>query len=631
MQASCGCHHHGPEADKTQARQVFWLFAGSAFLLNAYIADAVFAANPLVADFSAAIGALLLALPIFWSAVKDLAQGKMNMNELVALAVLAAISMGDFRTAGLVSFFMLLALLIETKSAQGAHAAIENLVKLTPTTARRVLDGNREEEIQASQLVIGDIVRLRPGDAVPADGRVLHGDTALNEAMITGESMPRDKGPGEDVFAGTQNLTGVIEISVTKVGADTAIGRVRDLILSAEKTKLPITRIIDRTMHYYTPAILMIAALVWFITDDWNRVISLLVLSCPCALILATPTAMVAALSAAARHGILIKNVGDLETSARIQAVIFDKTGTLTTGELGVVRLVPQPDVPPSDLLFAAASAELYSKHPVALAVRALAEKTGLATAIPENVREESGQGVRATVQGQVVLTGRGTWLRQQQISGVSFEEDIKQDREALSTLFVAQNGRYLGWIGLQDQVRQESPKVLEELNALGIKRVAMVTGDRIRVAREVADKIRCPEFEAECLPGGKVEFVNRVKSEGYQVAFVGDGVNDAPALAASDIGIAMGAAGNDIAIHSATVALMNNDLKRIPFLIDMSRKTRAVVYQNLLVGLFFIVGGISLSTMNYINPILAAIMHNAGTLIVVFNSARLVRNREST
>jgi Cd2+/Zn2+-exporting ATPase len=629
MQASC-CSHHGHDAAREQARQMIWLFAGTAFMLNAYIADALFASNPLVAEFSAAIGALLLAMPIFWSALKDLAQGKMQMNELVALAVLAAISQGDFRTAGIVSFFMLLALLIETKSAQGAHAAIENLVKLTPTSARRLTAQNTEEDVQASQLVVGDVVRIRPGDSIPADGSVLRGESTLNEAMITGESLPRDKGVGEEVFAGTQNLTGMIEMQVTRVGGQTAIGRVRELILAAEQTKLPISRIIDRTMRFYTPVIMMIAALVWFVTDDWHRVISLLVLSCPCAVILATPTAMVAALSAAARHGILIKNVGDLETAARIQAVIFDKTGTLTTGELGVMRLAPRPGVTPSELLFAAASAEQFSKHPVAVALRALAEKTGLALSEPQQTKEAAGQGVSALVEGDLVFSGRGTWLQQQGINDSALADDLAADREALSTLFVARQGVYLGWIGLQDQIRPEAAAMLTELRELDIKRIAMVTGDRKRVAHEVAEKIGCTEYEAECLPGGKVEFISRVKAEGYQVAFVGDGVNDAPALTASEIGIAMGAAGNDIAIHSATVALMNNDLMRVPFLITLSRHARAVVYQNLLIGLFFIIGGITLSSLNYVNPIVAAIMHNAGTLLVVFNSARLIRNRES-
>jgi len=631
MQASCGCHHHGPEAVKQQTRHITWLFAGSALMVNAYMGAWLFPDNPLVADISAVLGAILLSIPIMWTAVKDLSRGQMNMNELVALAVLAAIAQGDYRTAGLVAFFMLIALVIETKSAQGAHAAIENLVKLTPTTARRLLAGGQEEDVPASRLAVGDVVRIRPGDSVPADGSVVRGETTLNEAMITGESIPRDKGPGDDVFAGTQNLTGVVEVRITKVGEETAIGRVRELILAAEHTKLPITRIIDQYMRYYTPVILMLAAVVWFVTDDWNRVISLLVLSCPCALILATPSAMVAALSAAARHGILIKNVGDLETAARIQAVVFDKTGTLTSGELGVVRLAPRPGVSPSELLHAAASAERYSKHPVAAALRNLAETTGLATDTPDQVKEEAGQGVQADVRGRRVLCGRASWLQRSGIDDKAVEADHAGNHEGLSTLFVARDGMYLGWIGLQDQVRTEAARVLSALTDLQIKRVAMVTGDRRQVAHVVAGAIACAEYEAECLPGQKVDFINRVKQDGYQVAFVGDGVNDAPALAASDIGIAMGAAGNDIAIHSATVALMSNDLTRVPFLIRLSRQARWIVYQNLGVGLLFILGGISLSSLNYIHPVIAAIMHNAGTLIVVFNSARLIRNHEET
>ena len=431
------------------------------------------------------------------------------------------------------------------------------------------------------------------------------------------------------MYAGTQNLTGVVEVTVTRVGEDTTIGRVRDLILAAEKTKLPLMRIIDRYIGYYTPAVIMVTALVWFFTNDWSRVVSLLVISCPCALILATPTAMVAALSAAARLGILVKNVADLEGASRITAAVFDKTGTLTTGQLGVVRLSPAEGVAPADLLFAAASAERYSKHPAAQAILALGQASGLAVAEPTDFHEESGQGVRAQVQGEPVFSGRATWLRANGITNLRLEGDDAGGTEGLSVIFVARAGVYLGWIGLQDQVRPGAAQALLELRELGIKRVAMITGDRKAVATAVAESIGCREFEAECLPAQKVAFVNRVKQEGYRVAFVGDGVNDAPALAAGDTGIAMGAAGSDVAIHSASVALMNSDLLRLPFLIRLSRMARTVVFQNIAVGGLFIIGGLIFSGLGKLNPIVATLLHNAGSLIVVFNSARLIRSGE--
>ena len=629
MQACCHGHDHGPGSEGAQRFRVFWIFLGTAFVLNAYLADYVYHGNPLVADMSAAIGAIILAAPIIWSAIRDLLHGHMHVDELVALAVLAAMAQGDFRTAGVVAFFMLMSLVIETRTAQGAHAAIEGLIRMTPTKAMRIRKDGTEEEVAASSLSIGDRIRARPGDSVPADGRIVSGQTTLNEASITGESIPRDKVIGEDVFAGTQNLTGAIEIEVTRVGADTTLGRVRELILAAENTKLPIMRIIDRYMAYYTPAVLMIAALVWFFTDDWNRVVSILVISCPCALILATPTAMVAALSASARLGILVKNVADLEAASRISAFVFDKTGTLSTGELGVVRLAPCEGVTPSALLHSAASAEKYSKHPVAQALQALAAKSKLQLSEPEAFREEAGQGAHANVQGELVQCGRASWLRKQGIADTALEKTDAQDTEGLSAIFVAKAGKYLGWIGLRDQLRPDAKSAIEELTELGIKRIAMITGDRTSVATQVSESLGIRDVQAECLPHQKVEFVTQVKKDGYRVAFVGDGVNDAPALAASDTGIAMGAAGSDIAIHSATIALMNNDLRRLPFLVRLSRMARNVVYQNLGVGGLFILGGLALSGLGLMNPIVATIMHNAGSLIVVFNSARLIRAGE--
>ena len=629
MQACCHGDHVGEHGERAQVVRIFWMLLGTAFVLNAYLGDFLYADNPLVLDVSAALGALILAAPIFWSAIKDLVRGEMHMDELVALAVLAAMSQGDFRTAGVVAFFMLLSLVIEARTAQGAHKAIESLIRLTPTTARRIGPGGVEEEVAAAQLHEGDRVRLRPGENVPADGTIATGRSTLNEASITGESLPVDRGPGDAVYAGTQNLTGVVEVTVTRVGEDTTIGRVRDLILAAEKTKLPLMRIIDRYIGYYTPAVIMVTALVWFFTNDWSRVVSLLVISCPCALILATPTAMVAALSAAARLGILVKNVADLEGASRITAAVFDKTGTLTTGQLGVVRLSPAEGVAPADLLFAAASAERYSKHPAAQAILALGQASGLAVAEPTDFHEESGQGVRAQVQGEPVFSGRATWLRANGITNLRLEGDDAGGTEGLSVIFVARAGVYLGWIGLQDQVRPGAAQALLELRELGIKRVAMITGDRKAVATAVAESIGCREFEAECLPAQKVAFVNRVKQEGYRVAFVGDGVNDAPALAAGDTGIAMGAAGSDVAIHSASVALMNSDLLRLPFLIRLSRMARTVVFQNIAVGGLFIIGGLIFSGLGKLNPIVATLLHNAGSLIVVFNSARLIRSGE--
>ncbi len=424
---------------------------GVVLVLNAFVVDWFFEAGTTLASASAMIGALILIYPIVVTAVKDLRAGRLSINELVAIAVLAAFASADYKVAGIVAFFMLTGELIETRTAEGARLSIESLIRITPTKARRIRraagvapadqiktgkDSSAgatptarllalssmqtprseevEEEIPASELQIGDVIRIRPGDNVAADGVILSGQGSFNQATITGESLPAEKAVGDEVFAGTQNLTGVLEIKVSRAGTDTTLGRVRELIIAAEKTKLPIQKIVDQYMGFYTPLVLVIGALVWAFTHDLSRVIAVFVVSCPCAFILATPTAMVAALSAAARLGILIKNVADIELAAKINAFIFDKTGTLTTGELAVSRLAPIGETKPAELLLFAASAEKYSNHPTAKALANLAGEAGVPLAEPKgflrnrrsrceggNQRRENFGWPRAMAQGQ--------------------------------------------------------------------------------------------------------------------------------------------------------------------------------------------------------------------------------------
>ncbi len=625
-------HEHGPGCGHDHSHSnvgLGWMLFGLVFVINAFVVDWVFDASHVVAGASAMIGAIILGYPIMATAIKDLKLGKLSINELVAIAVLAAFASGDYKTAGVVAFFMLLGELIETRTAEGARDSIESLIKLTPTKARRIKADKSEEEVPASQLAIGDVIRIRPGDNVAADGIILNGHGSFNQATITGESLPVDKKSGDEVFAGTLNLTGVLEIKVSRAGTDTTLGRVRELILAAEKTKLPIMKIVDQYMAFYTPLVLVIGALVWAFTRDLERVISVLVVSCPCAFILATPTAMVAALSAAARLGILIKNVADIETAAKINAFIFDKTGTLTTGELAVSRLAPIGDTKPAELLRIAASAEKYSNHPTAKALATISSEAGVPLVEPKDFTETAGRGVAADVGGAKVLVGRAQWLKDNGVKD-DFEKSVDlNETEGWSLIFVARDGKCIGWVGLQDQTRPEAREALAELREAGVRRIAMVSGDRQPVATRVAAEIGCEEAKGDCLPQNKVEFVRAVKAKGYHVAVIGDGVNDAPALAAGDIGIAMGAAGSEVAIHSATIALMNNDLRRLPFLVKLSRSTRTVINQNFLFGVFFIIGGLSAAAFGWLNPILAAVLHNAGSLIVIFNSARLVRKGE--
>lgn len=626
----CPCGHDAVDGgvghDRAMGR-IFFAILGGLLTVNSFLLEWALPGQEFASRMSALFGAFILAMPIIMTAIKDLINGKVYMNELVALAILAALASADFQTAGIIAFFLLLTIIIETRTASGAQRSIEELIKLTPNTARRLEgDGNAEVEVQVTELKIGDRIRVRPGENFPVDARIIAGESTVNQASITGESLPVDKSVGDDVFAGTQNLTGLVDLEVTKVGEDTTLGKVKDMILQAEQSRTPVVRIIDRYAGYYTPTVLMLALITWYFSNgDMNRVITLMVISCPCAVVLATPTAVVAAVAAAARLGIFIKNVGHLELAGKITAFVFDKTGTLTDGLLSVVKLNSFGEVSPAELLKVAASAEQYSNHPTAIALQKLAAEATLDLDPATDFQETPGKGVSAKIDGVVCMIGRAKWLEEH---GVRLPEKHDADTEGMSVMYVVRDGRMLGWIGLKDKLRREAPAMIADLRRLGVRFIAMVTGDRESVAESVAVQLQIDEYKSECLPEGKVEFVERVK-ESARVAVVGDGVNDAPALAAGDLGIAMGAIGSDVAINSASIALMTNDLRRIPMLVFLSRKSRMIINQNLVFGMLFVFGGMLLSVFGWMTPIWAAVLHAGSTLIIIFNSARLVRTGE--
>ncbi len=623
------------DAAKTHRKQVRVSLAlagtllGGTLLFNSIISPIFYGRESQIKDLLAMAAAVLLGVPVVIHSIKSAFRNEMHMDELVALAIIAAFATGDYVAASVVAFFLLLSELVETRTALGARAAIESLIKLTPTKASLLDTSGNERQVSASQLGCDDVIRVRPGDNIAADGDVIKGLSSVNEATITGESLPADKVPGMQVFAGTTNLTGVLDIKVTRAGKDTTLGKVQSLILQAEHTKIPIMRIIDRYVKWYIPAILMISAIIWFFTKNVNRAIGALVVSCPCALILATPTAMVAALSASARLGILIKKVADLELAGRITAMVFDKTGTLTTGQLYVTKLTPANGVEPAELLKFSASAEQMSRHPAARALQIIAREANLSLSAPDDFAETPGKGVKATVQGVKVFVGRDTFLQENGIDTSTVPDPSLHEEQGFSTLYVGRDKKCIGWIGLQDKTRPEARYAVEQLFETGIRRITMLTGDRDEVAKRVAAELGCTDVKAKCLPQDKLAIVEKMKKDGFVVAVVGDGINDAPALASGDLGIAMGAAGSDVAINSASIALMSNDLKRLPFLVKLSRKTTAVINQNLLFGILFIILGVSASAVGWLPLIYAALLHFAGSLVVVFNSARLVRYGE--
>ncbi len=647
---NCGCgHHHDDEEgrpkcpcghenltegaghDRSMGRLMFALFGGL-LIVNSYVLEYYFPEQRFASMFSALAGAFILAFPIILTAVKDILTGKVYMNELVALAILAALAGSNsetggsnFQTAGIIAFFLLLTIIIESRTASGAQRSIEELIKLTPNEAHLINAEGGDTTVNVSTLALHDRIRVLPGENFPVDGRIVSGESTVNQASITGESLPVDKAAGDDVFAGTQNLTGMVELEVTKLGGDTTLGKVKEMIMSAENSRTPVVRIIDRYANFYTPTILMLAAITFFFTRSMDRVIALLVISCPCAVVLATPTAVVAAVAAAARLGILIKNVAHLELAAKIGAFVFDKTGTLTDGILSVVKLTPFAGHTPAEMLLHAASVERFSNHPTAQALGRLAAEVKLKNEEVTDFKEFHGKGVSGVIGGKTCLVGRPKWIAEQKIDISGYDE---KSAEGMSVLFVALDGKMLGWIGLQDKLRPEAPEMISSLRREGVKFIAMVTGDRASAAQRVASQLELNDFSSEALPEGKVAYVEEIRKTA-KVAVVGDGVNDAPALAAGDLGVAMGAIGSDVAINSASVALMTNDLRRLPMLLQLSRQSRSIINQNLLFGLLFVITGILLSVYGWMTPVRAAILHTASTLIVIFNSARLVRTGE--
>ncbi|MHC4076175.1 MAG: heavy metal translocating P-type ATPase [Planctomycetota bacterium] len=603
-------HTHGKQIRVSLA--LLGTLTGGVLLINSGIGRFFYGPESFITEFLAMAGAILLGAPIVLHAAKSLIKGETHMDELVALAIIAAFATQNYVTAGVVAFFMLLSELMETRTALGARASIESLIRLTPKKANLVNSDGSEKEVKVSQLKLGDCVRTRPGDNIPVDGQVVTGLSSVNEATITGESLPVDKVPGMQVFAGTSNLTGALDIKVTKAGKDTTLGKVQSLIIQAEHTKIPIMRIIDRYVKWYAPTILMIAGIVLFFTGDINRAITILVISCPCALILATPTAMVAAISASARLGVLIKNVADLEIAGRITSVVFDKTGTLTTGRLYVTKLTPAENVEPAELLSIAATAEQMSKHPAARALHDVAKEAKLSLSASENFQEVPGKGVTASVNAAKILVGRETFLNENNIDTSRVTDPALHEEQGFSTLYVARDNQCIGWIGLQDKTRPEARDAVKELLDIGIKKVTMLTGDRDEVASRVAAELSCTDYKAHCLPQDKLSIVEQIKKDGHTVVVVGDGINE-----------------SDVAINSASIALMSNDLGRMGFLVRLSRKTRTVINQNLFFGVVFIVLGVVAAAAAWLPVIYAAVLHFAGSLIVVFNSARLVRYGE--
>ncbi|MEM9943009.1 MAG: cation-translocating P-type ATPase [Planctomycetota bacterium] len=479
--------------------------------------------------------------------------------------------------------------------------------------------------MDASDMKPGDIVIIRPGETVPADGEVIDGFSAIDQSTITGESTPQDVGPGATLFAGTVNHNGLLRVKVTSSGNASTLGKILDLLHEAEQSKTEVLRLIEGYAKYFVLGVLLIAGISLFLSRDISRAIAVLVVGCPGPFILAGPAAMVAALAAATRKGILIKNAKFLEKLTEVDAVIFDKTGTVTQGKLQVIALAAH-DSEDSELLRAAAVCAGASQHPVSRAITNFAKEQTTADALtPAKAHELPGRGVTVETDEKQFLLGRRSWLVE---SGFDLPQD--PDHAGPIVWVATRQGdvhKSLGAVLLADEARQDAKQVITNLKQMGVMRTTLLTGDRFPVARKVATDVGLDHVVADVLPGHKREVVRAERRAGYRVMVVGDGVNDAPALAESDIGTAMGAAGAEIALHSADVVLMTEQLDRLPFAVNLARRTRKTIHQNVIVGVGLTVMMLALASAGAISPIAGAVVQNVGELFVIVNSAALLRD----
>jgi Cd2+/Zn2+-exporting ATPase len=574
-----------------------------------------------------AIASLVIGgYPVLKSAIKALFIPDLNVDTLVSIAAIAATSVGAYQEAATVVFIMLLGEFLEHLTVGKARKAIASLIQLSPKTAW-VRKGDQEVQIPIEEVTAKEVVIVKPGERIPVDGKIVSGCGSINQSMLTGESIPVEKGLGDRVYCGTINEAGSCEIEATQIAEDTKLAQIKRLILEAQAEKSPIQRVMDRFARYFIPAILLIALATFLITREPVRAITILIVACPCALVLGTPTAVVAAIGNAARQGILIKGGPFLEQMGRLRALLMDKTGTLTHGKPKVVEMKAFNGIDEKEVLYWAAIAEKRSEHPLARAVTERAESLGLSIPHPESFENFRGRGVKGRWNSKTILAGSSEYLKGE---GIEIPESAREwlrvkESEGKTSLLITLDHRLVGVISIADTLREKAKATIEKIRAQGVSEIWMLTGDSEQVANRIGKELGI-RYEAKLLPEQKVSKVKEWKRKGHVVAMVGDGVNDAPALAAADIGIAMGAVGTDVAIETADIALMTDDIEKIPVLIQLSRKALRVIKENLIFAIVFNTVMVFLSAQGWISMILGAVMHQASSLLVILNSIRLLR-----
>ena len=599
---------------------LFLAVSGIALLIS------IFDLLPLPFD-AAWIAIIFCGIPIVLEAVIGLVTAfDIKADVLVSIALIASVLIGEDFAAGEVAFIMQLGGLLEELTVARARAGIEKLVHLTPRTAR-IIAGTEERIVPAEQVRVGELLRVLPGETVPVDGVIVSGQTSINQAVMTGESLPVDKGAGDEVSSGTVNQFGAFDMKAVKVGEDSSIQRMIRLVQSADAGKAKIVGLADRWATWIVVIALTAAVITWFATGQLLRSVTILVVFCPCALVLATPTAIMAAIGNATRHGFLVREGDALERLASVSRVTFDKTGTLTYGTPEVTEAESfLPELSKEELYAYAAGAELRSEHPLGKAVIRFYRKSGREIPEAEQFEMLPGRGVSAVISGKRILAGNLELLKEKAV----FLKDQKKKqaeectKRGCTIMYLAVDGQAAGFIALSDTLRPEAPDMIKELKAAGVTPV-LLTGDHGNAAGETAARLSIEEVHADCRPEDKLNYIDQCQKEKKNVCMIGDGINDAPALKKAWVGIAMGGTGSDIAVDAADIALVNDEIRELPHLVRLSKRMMRTIRYNLTFSMTLNFIAIILAITGVLNPVVGALVHNAGSVFVILNSAFLL------
>ena len=578
--------------------------------------------NLIPLPFDAAwIAIILCGIPIIMEAVIGLITAfDIKADVLVSLALIASVCIGENFAAGEVAFIMQLGALLEDLTVAKARAGIEKLVHLTPQTARLIIDG-ADRIIPAEQVQVGDVIRVLPGETVAVDGIIISGQTSVNQAVMTGESLPVDKAAGDEVFSGTVNQFGAFEMRATKVGKDSSIQRMIQLVQSADAGKAKIVGLADRWATWIVVIALSAAGLTWAVTGEIIRAVTILVVFCPCALVLATPTAIMAAIGNATKHGFLVREGDALERLSAVKKITFDKTGTLTYGTPKVIAVKSVSDFTEEEVYAFAASAEQMSEHPLGKAIVSCYGKKPVSC---DSFKMNPGEGVIAVVDGKIVKAGNLKLLEGTTISQAIAAKVDTYLNEGSTVIYVAVDNALAGYIVLSDTVRTESKDMIAALSSIGVQPV-LLTGDHQNAADAIAGQLAIREVHADCLPEDKLNYIGSYQEKGDAVCMIGDGINDAPALKKANVGIAMGGIGSDIAVDAADIALVDDEIRELPHLLALSRRMMTTIKLNLTFSMALNFLAITLAITGLLGPVIGALVHNAGSVLVIINSALLL------